>query len=104
MEFRTAFTDVREDWFRRFSLTHTNMCWWVALSLPCLPRTVFIPKSSDVDNKWETCEIPSGLTPVDAVQLRLQDTHHSNMLRPSLVYHEMYTSFSEMYPCQASDG
>ena len=63
-------------------------------------RTLFIPKSSDVDNNGR---IVRSLAPVDAVQLRLQDTHHSDLWRISLVHHEMYTSFSEMYLSQAKD-
>ena len=52
MGFRVASTDVREDWVRSFSSTHTNL-FWKGGTVPAPlaeSRTVFIPKSSDVDN------------------------------------------------------
>ena len=41
--------------------------------------------------QWKNCEITGRFTSVDAVQFRLQDTHHSNLTRPPLVHHEMRT-------------
>ena len=38
MEFRTAFTDVREDWVRKFCLTCIIMCWKVVLFLRSLRK------------------------------------------------------------------
>ena len=38
MEFRTAFTDVREVWVRVFCFVHTNMCLSVVLFLSFLPK------------------------------------------------------------------
>ena len=52
IEFRTAFTDVREVWVRGFRFVHTKHVLEGG-SLPELfakSRTVFIPKSYDVDN------------------------------------------------------
>ena len=66
MEFRTAFTDVREVWVRGFCFVHTNMCWTVVL-LPELfaeIRTVFVPISSDVDNNGWIIRSPEALRPL----------------------------------------
>ena len=38
MEFRTAFTDLREGWVRGICFAHTNMCWRVVLFLRILLR------------------------------------------------------------------
>ena len=66
MAFRTAYIGVRWDWVRRFCSTHTTMCWRVVLSLRFLTksRTVFVPKSSDVDNNGRIVRSPEALRPL----------------------------------------
>ena len=60
--------------------------------------------------QWKNCEIIGGPTSVDAVQLRLQDSYSSNLSRPSLVHHEMYTFFNPdrtvrpVVCCQATEN
>ena len=66
MEFRNAFTGVRGDWVRRFFSTHTKHVLEGA-TIPALfaeSRTVFIPKSSDVENNGFTVRSPDALRPL----------------------------------------
>ena len=66
MGFQRASTDVREPWVLSFSKTHTNMRLRVA-PIPVLfaeSRTLFIPKSSDVDNNGRIVRSPEALRPL----------------------------------------
>ena len=65
MRFRSAVTGVRGDWVRRFYSTRTNMV--EGGTVPALfaeSRTVFIPKSSDVDNNGRIVRSPEALRPL----------------------------------------
>ena len=57
-------------------------------------RTVYYSQIFKRRQQWKNREIIRSSTPVDAVQLRLQD----------LVHHEMHSSISEMYVIQTNDG
>ena len=59
-------------------------------------RTVFIPKTSDIDDNGRIFSSPEALRPFDAVQLRLQASRYSYLSRPPRVNHEMHTSLAEM--------
>ena len=66
-------------------------------------RTVFIPRSSDAHNNGLIERSLEAFRPLTLCNLRLQDTHHSNLWRPSLVHREMHTPFEKMYVSQ-TDG
>ena len=70
-------------------------------------RTVFIPKSFEVDKQWTDREIAGRTTSVDAVFLRMQDSYHGNLPRASSVHYEISSSsqrcISEMYLFLAND-
>ena len=59
-------------------------------------RTVLVLKSSDIDDNGRIIRSPEAL--------QLQDTDHSNLSRPPLVHHEMYSHLSEMHLFQTNDG
>ena len=54
-------------------------------------RWMILPQVLRYRRLWNNCEITGRLTTVDSVQLRLQETHHDILSRPSLVHHEMHT-------------
>ena len=78
MEFRTAFTDVREVWVCAYKHVVEG-------------GTILA-----IDNDGN--EITGRLTSVDAVQLRLHDT------QTPLVHHEMHAPLAKMHLLQTNDG
>ena len=66
-------------------------------------RTVFIPKTSDLDDNGEIIRSPDALRLVTIVQMRLQTSYFRHLSRPSLVHHEMHTTFKEMHLLQVDD-
>ena len=98
MGFRVVSTSVREAYVLNFSTTRTHTCLRVALSqlkLPTAELCVFpsLSTSTTMEGSWKL-----------QMELRLQDSHHNDQSRPSLVHHEVYASLSEMYFFQANDG
>ena len=59
-------------------------------------RTVFIHKTSDIDDNGRIIRSPDALRPIEAVQLRSQTSYFCHLSRPPLVHHEMRTSFAEI--------
>ena len=74
------------------------------LALFAESRTVFIPKSSDLDNSERIVRSPEALRPLTLCNCDCKILTTAILSKPSLVDHEMYTSFSEMYLCQTNDG
>ena len=66
-------------------------------------RTLFIPKSSDVDNNGRIVRSLEALRPLTLCNCDCKILTTADFWRVSLVHHEMYTSFSEMYLSQAND-
>ena len=54
--------------------------------------------------QWKDRQITGSTTSVDAVQVRLQDSHHSYLSRPPLVHYEMHTHLAEVYLFPTDDG
>ena len=63
-------------------------------------RTVFIPKSSDVDNNGRIVRSPEALRPLALCNCDCKILTTATCRR----FHEIYTSFSEMYFIQTNDG
>ena len=85
---------------------HTNTRWRVVLPMCYLPRsrTVFIPKFSDVDNNGRIVRSPEAPRPLTLCNYDCKIFNTEIKSRPSLVHHEVYTSFSEMYFIQTNDA
>ena len=66
MEFPTAFTDVLVAWVRSSSFMLMKLYWREVPFLDCFAesRTIFIPKSSDIDDNGRIIRSPDALRPL----------------------------------------
>ena len=60
-------------------------------------RTVFIPKTSHIDDNGRIIRSPDALCPSTLCNCVFQTSHFCYLSRPPLVHHEMHTSVAEMH-------
>ena len=67
-------------------------------------RTVFIPKTSDIDDNGRIIRSPDALRPLTLCSCNCKLLYFCHLSRPPFVHREMHTPFAEMYLFQADDG